>query len=1237
MNNNIIYDNDKENNILQRKSLNQKEKIESNKDSKNDDIYLYSDKEEESFDLNNNNKDNMNEELPLNYRDKNGGDSVVNYKLSISNKNQTNIKNKKSEKKSTKKNIDNIKNMNNLNFNKNQSKRTSKISEFYDYFNQGNNLNNNLFSSFSSCSSVKINNNNIKNKNEIDLNDNDTNNNMENNIIDNNNFLNIIKNNISDNKNGNKKHEKINDENKVEINKNKILKNENLINNNNFLDLINNKENIKKENNKIINNNNKKFEENNNTNNIRFKKNINIPSKKEGFDFEKCLNIIDKEKWVEKQEQIQLLKIELNSNLSKDNYNNSKIPMESIINLINKKLNDNQQKLVILMLELLEIIITKLNEIFNDEYLPVLSKSIINNLNDNNIQLRYKAATVILKILSFNKKEFFISELIESLRIDKNNMRIEILTILTQYFSNSISSSSKKTKKIFFELLIEPLVLCLEDKFNKIRNLTEDLIKESINFISIDNYYEATKHLYNKVVQDKVNSKIREIYGLGNKEDLKKSNVSIKSIIDNENNLSKNKKNKERSKSTDLSNNNKYIKKNVNKNTSDNNKKIFNKNIIRNPNNKINEVKEIDYKNVFKKNQNFVELKKFRNNKDMKLNKNFLTIKEKSNILINNLYINSNNSDDLKPLFPIFNNDFISQCIIPSNNDLNQIISHINKIITNISEKNFKSELLPNLDIILEFIIRLFEKNLIEKKFDFVNKYISFINNLYEKLETQNLKLTQLEYNLILQSLIYLAKYNKKSAFNSIQNFYKLLSVDRTFRILFDYNDLKDIETQKNIIELFKMELNQGNINIMNDNFLLAKKMIKLFNKEETVEIGKDFFKYIYDKYGSKIFNAFISSLNKQDKNILLTNIDFFILKDKTKESKKQNNFNITEFKIDLSNMNESENKNNNNNNIVTNNIKLKKLINKDNNTIIEKPKIIEEKREINNIKELIELLKELNSNSEEFDLDLYNKENDINNNNILSNKSKLISELKELFSELSYPKKKAILIKCIELILDSLSKEINYFFNINTMIENCANNIIEYTREILSIFLIISSKQEIIAILKGDIINKLIILFLNYLEIDKEEGISDINDIFKEMLQKINKITLNIIQKGKRELIIIILIKLISTFKEESDMSLLAINCLVNLIKITNFKKYNTVEILTEIIIAVDDEELFLKNNNKINELFLKSIKKLLNQMVIEKKYNILKDYQLAINSCNIQDEKVSDWIQKILEHNKF
>ena len=1263
MDNNIINEskeniNNNTNNIIETNSLDKKEENNIKINLNDDNIYLYSDKEEESFEENNintNSKKN-NEDILLKYKNKKsgGGDSLVNYKFSISNKEVMNINNQKKEKKSIKNNNIEKNEKKSINNNKNPSKRTSKISEFNEYFNKRNTLNNNLFSSFSSFSSVKKNSNDIKTN--INEDDNDDNEDNINNIIENNNLIEQINNNIK-----NKETEEINNK-EIKI-KNNILdfdynnaneNNDNIINNDKFLELINtdkqtnkikNKD-FKNEENNILNKYNKKNKENNNRF-LSFGKNNN-------FDYENCLNIIDKEKWNEKQEQIKLLKNELNINLTKDNYNKSIVPMDSIINLINKKLCDKQQKLVILMLEIIEVILDKLNEIFNEEYLPLLSKSIINNLNDNNIQLRYKAANIILKILTFNKKEFFINELIESLKLDKNNMRIEILTILTNYFSSMKNSSSKKIIKNFFDLLIEPLTLCIEDKFNKIRNLSEELIKESSNYISIDRYYEASKNLYSKVVQDKVNSKIREIYGLEDKNELKKSNVSISSLISNNNDLNKSKNKKQRSKSYDINNNinnnnkntkinnisnKKYIKKNVgkiNKNVEINNNKI-----IKQKNNNTNDNKnEIDYKNVFKINQNFSELKKYRNNKDIKLGKNFLTIKEKSNMLLNNPNkdFNSNNISDLKPLFLIFTDDFINKCLIPCNKNLTLIIIQLNKVLLNTTEKTLKSDFLPNLDIILEFIIRLFDMNLINKNFNFIKEYINFVNIIYEKISTQNAKLSQIEYNIILHSLMFLSKYDKKGIFNCIKNFYNLNSIEKIFRIIFDYNDLNDIDTQKNIIELFLIEFNEGTIHIDNNNTIFAKKVIKFFNDDDLIETGKNFFKDIHEKIGDKNFEELISKLNKQEKNILLKNIDFFPLEKENIIEENNTKININNYKINLTNKNDFENINNKvNNKTLKNNNKLK-LINKDNNTIIENPKIKEGQKEIKSIKEINELLIELNASNDNFDIELYNKENDKNNNNILLTKFKLIAKLKNLFDDSNYLKNKKIIIESIELILDSLSKEINFFFNINTMIEDCVNYIIKYTQEIILIFFIISSKQEIISILNENILNKLIILFLNYLEIDKEEGISNINNIFNDMLQKINKITLNICHKGKRETIIIILIKLISNFKDESEISLLAINILVKLIKVTNFKKINTNDILIEIIIAVEDENLFNEeNNSKINELFLKSLKKLLNQLVIEKKYNILKDYQKAINKCNIQDSKVSVWIQKIIEHNKF
>ena len=294
-----------------------------------------------------------------------------------------------------------------------------------------------------------------------------------------------------------------------------------------------------------------------------------------------------------------------------------------------------------------------------------------------------------------------------------------------------------------------------------------------------------------------------------------------------------------------------------------------------------------------------------------------------------------------------------------------------------------------------------------------------------------NLKLTHIEYNIIIHSLIYLSKYDKEAVFNYIKKFFKKNPLDKLFKIILEYNDLNDIDTQKNIlIELFITELNKGNINMINDNFALAKKLIKFFYKDELIEISKNLFKNIYEIIGDKNFGEFISKLNKQDKNILLKNIDFYIFKDKSKHNKKKSS--VTEFKIDLTNFNDSEKDKNKddeeNKKKEINDIKIKKLINKDNNTINEKPKIEGNKKEIKNKNELNELLINLNSDNNNFDLELYNKENDKNNNNIISNKLKLISILKDLFEDINFPKNKNIIISSIELFLYSLSNEINFF-----------------------------------------------------------------------------------------------------------------------------------------------------------------------------------------------------------------
>ena len=1351
-NDNLIKENNVNNNI-----------INENDNNFNNNIMHDNNIRLSDFSDNSSNMLKLNSDRLSNYKEKNSRDSLINYKYSNSTNNEiTQNNNGQNEKMSL--NIKNSikKNNNSINTNIKNNYNENKDEETYN--NRSTINNNNIFSSFSSFSSFKgtniyTKNENINNNKNNNIN-NDINKNKEKeNILNNNNYLNIMVNKVNNNNENNKNIN--NEDNKILDNKNIIElmnnnnnnnddnniidsslnmnnDNSNIIDNNNILNLIvnNNKQNDNKINN--INNNIYNRKNSKNTSNIKGNKyNNSSPKKKYGeeknFDYTNCLNIIEKERWSEKQQQINILKQELDKSLTKENYKNSNIEIDLIVNLINKKLKDKQQKLVILILELLEIIIIKLEDIFNDEYLPILSKSIINNLNDNNIQLRYKTATVILKILSYNKKDFFVIELIESLKIEKNNLRIELLSILNQYFSQNKGNNLKKANKNFFNILVDPLILCIEDKFSNIRNLAEELIKESSKYIPVEKYYESTKRQCGKVVEDKVNYKINEIYCIDKNCNTNNDNKTLASTVDNAN-INKTRRNlnlTNRREKTDISDRSKSC--DENKKQSKKNNNIINKkntqninnnlNIIQNNNNsnsntiKSNKNNTIDFKNVFRKNINFIENKKYRHNKDMKLGKNFLTAKEKGKLA---------NINDVKPLTQIFNNEYINNCVTPYNRNLKPILINFNKVINN-CDINFKSDFLTNLDIILEFIIRLFDFNINNNSFDFIEQYITFIDNIYEKLMISNLKMSPIENGFILHSLIFLSKF-KNDVIVYIKKFYILISIDKTFKILFDYNDLNDIEIQKNILDLFKKEFIQGNIDITNDNFCILKKIIKFFYNEELAQYAKNFFREIYGIIGNKIFEEFVSKLNRQDKNIFMNNIDFKNigekeikknLNDNNKIIKTTNNISNNKI-INKKNIKNNNNNNNNNNNInytnaernnpplivkfnnernnkknninnykksntkkispskqePLNNINPKDSINKKknveipkekndiintnnklinnnntennnnsfkNNNVIENNKnslnnnkIKSDKIDVANINEIIELLNDLSLNNDDINIEELDMNNIIN---IISNKSKLVEILKNLFDNPSnFNNNKKILFDSIEVILDSLSNELNLFFNINTMSEKCPKDILLYIIEIISIFFIISSKKEIIIMLKDNILNKLLILFLNYLEIDKEEKISDINNDFNSIFKDINKITLNIIQKSNREIILIVLLRLISNFKEESGIALLGINCLVNLIKITDFKKIDCIKILTEIIIAVDDEELISgTNNKKANELFLKTIKKLLNQLVVEKKQKILKDYQKAISMCNIDDEKVCNWIQKILEHNKY
>ena len=89
---------------------------------------------------------------------------------------------------------------------------------------------------------------------------------------------------------------------------------------------------------------------------------------------------------------------------------------------------------------------------------------------------------MLFAILLYIKFWIFKNHLL-NLKQKKFHLRFEILSFFIEYINNL-------TKK-HYNLLVEPILLCLQDKSNEIKNLSENIIKGSKKFININEYYNS--------------------------------------------------------------------------------------------------------------------------------------------------------------------------------------------------------------------------------------------------------------------------------------------------------------------------------------------------------------------------------------------------------------------------------------------------------------------------------------------------------------------------------------------------------------------------------------------------------------------------------------------------------------------------------------------------------------------------------------------------------------------------
>ena len=212
-------------------------------------------------------------------------------------------------------------------------------------------------------------------------------------------------------------------------------------------------------------------------------------------------------KWAEKKEaceQIEKLLKEANMKILPNGLN-------ELMNLIKKKLTDGNKNIVRMMINLLGQLIEALKHHFK-QWSKNIAINLIPNLSDKNQIFRNEIQICLDKWVQFVGFDTLIIYFPPFLKQENVEIRNEIFIFINKYKNKF----NKETGIPVFKDMEENLLLCLQDKTANIRTQAEEMIKFSLNYVKLNNYYEKIKKykpaITNdlKIILDKIQT---EIYG----------------------------------------------------------------------------------------------------------------------------------------------------------------------------------------------------------------------------------------------------------------------------------------------------------------------------------------------------------------------------------------------------------------------------------------------------------------------------------------------------------------------------------------------------------------------------------------------------------------------------------------------------------------------------------------------------------------------------------------------------
>ena len=196
------------------------------------------------------------------------------------------------------------------------------------------------------------------------------------------------------------------------------------------------------------------------------------------------LKNISEGKWPEKKDAIeQIEKILINANMKI-------LPtgLNDLMNLIKSKLNDGNKNLVKMLISLLTKLIESLKQGFR-QWTKQIAINLIPILSDKNQILRKDCQLCFDKWVENVGFESLVINIPQFLITDNTEMRTEIMNFLIKYKNKFTKNNGEN----IYKELINPLLICLQDRSASIRTQAEEIIKQSLDFVQLKSYYKKCK------------------------------------------------------------------------------------------------------------------------------------------------------------------------------------------------------------------------------------------------------------------------------------------------------------------------------------------------------------------------------------------------------------------------------------------------------------------------------------------------------------------------------------------------------------------------------------------------------------------------------------------------------------------------------------------------------------------------------------------------------------------------